>query len=162
MGEIQSNLDHQNISNSGNNNSQSNQISENIIQVDKNNDHFINVNLNVTNKTNFQHGDTSSNTNINSSTNPTAIHEESKEAEKKILNQEYYDEFNRPKYEDIVQYENQIRQEIENTSPLVSDSMNIEYLMKEFKGTIFEGAISDVMKKYKFIRTVRRDGKNFC
>jgi hypothetical protein len=84
--------------------------------------------------------------------------EEKKETEKKVFNQEYFDEFNRPKYEDIIQYENQIRQEIENNSPLVSDKLPIDYLLKEFKNTIFEGAVCDVMKKYAFIRTVRRDG----
>lgn len=87
------------------------------------------------------------------------LFEELKENEKKILNQEYYDEFNRPKYDDIIQYENSIRQEIENNSPLVSDQLNIEHLLLEFKETIFEKAILDVMKNYKFIRTIRRDGK---
>jgi hypothetical protein len=90
--------------------------------------------------------------------NQTESLEEKKEAEKKNFNQEYFDEYNRPKYEDIIQYENQIRQEIENNSPLVSDRLPIDYLLKEFKNTIFEGAVCDVMKKYAFIRTVRRDG----
>lgn len=78
-----------------------------------------------------------------------------------LLNQEYYDEFNRPKYEDIINYENELRNEIENSSPLVSDKMNINFLVEEFKNSIFEKAVNDVIKKYSQIRTVRRDGNCF-
>ena len=64
-----------------------------------------------------------------------------------------------PKVEDIINYENELRLEIEKNSPLVSDILNIDHLMIEFKNTIFENSILDVMKQYKSIRTIRRDGK---
>ena len=108
------------------------------------------------NQTNLLNRDANQIENISEKSQNT---EEKKEGDKKVFNQEYFDEFNRPKYDDIIQYENQIRQEIENNSPLVSDKLPIDYLLKEFKNTIFEGAVSDVMKKYSYIRTVRRDGE---
>jgi hypothetical protein len=58
-----------------------------------------------------------------------------------LLNQDYYDEFNRPKYDEIVNYENQIRAEIESSSPLISDKMEIVYLVAEFKDSIYESVI---------------------
>ena len=100
---------------------------------------------------------TSNNNNVNSA-NSYAQKNNEELKEKTKLNQEYYDEFNRPKYDDIIQYENLIRQEIENNSPLVSDQFDIEHLLIEFRETIFENAILNVMKKYKYIRTIRRDG----
>lgn len=57
------------------------------------------------------------------------------------LNTDYYDEFNRPKYDQIIEYENKIREEIEKSSPLVSDKMDIAYLSAEFSGSIFEESI---------------------
>lgn len=115
---------------------------------------LINVDKNISNS------HTSTNDNINNSSDKfnTIKNEESKNTQNIILNKEYYDEFNRPKYEDIVEFENHIRQEIENSSPLVSDHYNSDYLMNEFKNSIFEKAILDVIKKYKNIRTIRRDG----
>jgi hypothetical protein len=77
------------------------------------------------------------------------------------LNPDYYDEFGRPKYEDVVAYENQLRAEIELNTPLVSDKMDIVYLIAEFKDSQFEKSVEEVVQKYKFIRTVRRDGNCF-
>jgi hypothetical protein len=59
-----------------------------------------------------------------------------------LLNQDYYDEFNRPKYDEIVNYENQIRAEIESSSPLVSEKMDIVFLVTEFKDSIYENIIN--------------------
>jgi len=77
------------------------------------------------------------------------------------LNPDYYDEFGRPKYEDVVAYENQLRAEIELNTPLVSDKMDIVYLVAEFKESQFEKSVEEIVNKYKFIRTVRRDGNCF-
>ena len=77
------------------------------------------------------------------------------------LNPEYYDEFGRPKYEDVVAYENQLRAEIELNSPLVSDKLDIVYLVAEFKDSQFEKSVEEIISKYKYIRTVRRDGNCF-
>ena len=68
----------------------------------------------------------------------------------------YYDEQGRPKYEEIVKYENELRQEIENTTPLVSDKIDIDFLVSEFKDSIFENAIkvkfSNFKKFLKFLK----------
>jgi len=78
-----------------------------------------------------------------------------------FINPEYYDEFNRPKYEEIVKYENSIREEMEKNTPLISDVLNIELLQKEYKESIYEKAIDDFVKKINKWRTVRRDGNCF-
>jgi hypothetical protein len=79
----------------------------------------------------------------------------------KFLNPDYFDEFGRPKYEDVVNFENQLRAEIEQTSPLVSDKLAISYLINEFHDSNFMNSVVDITQKYKFIRTVRRDGNCF-
>jgi hypothetical protein len=81
--------------------------------------------------------------------------------EKKYYNPEYFDEFGRPKIEQSVEYENMLRAEMESMSPLVSDKFEIMYLTFEFKDSQFENSVKDVVNKYKFIRTVRRDGNCF-
>jgi len=78
-----------------------------------------------------------------------------------FLNPDYYDEFGRPKYEEIIKFQNELVQEIEHTSPLVSDKMAINYLINEFKDSHFVTSINEIVQKYKFIRTVRRDGNCF-
>jgi hypothetical protein len=78
-----------------------------------------------------------------------------------FINPEYYDEFNRPKYEEIVKYENSIREEMEKNTPLVSDLLDIELLRAEYKDSIFEKAIDDFFKKINKWRTIRRDGNCF-
>lgn len=77
------------------------------------------------------------------------------------INPEYYDEFNRPKYEEIIKYENSLREEMEKNSPLVSDLLDIELLKKEYKDSIYEKAIEEFAKKIHKWRTVRRDGNCF-
>lgn len=76
-------------------------------------------------------------------------------------NTEYYDEFNRPKYDDIIKFENELRLEIENSSPLISELLEIDFLTNEFKDSIFVSSIKEITTKYKKIRTVRRDGNCF-
>jgi len=78
-----------------------------------------------------------------------------------FINPEYYDEFNRPKYEEIVKYENSIREEMEKNTPLVSDLLDIELLRAEYKDSIFEKAIDEFFKKINKWRTIRRDGNCF-
>ena len=77
----------------------------------------------------------------------------------KVKNSEYYDENGVPKYEELINYENEIRKEIELTTPLVSEKHTIDYLTNEFKNSEYEQSIKSVVSKYKFIRTTRRDGK---
>ena len=79
----------------------------------------------------------------------------------KVKNSEYYDENGVPKYEELINYENEIRKEIELTTPLVSEKHTIDYLTNEFKNSEYEQSIKSVVSKYKFIRTTRRDGNCF-
>jgi hypothetical protein len=58
------------------------------------------------------------------------------------LNEDYYDIHGRPKYDEIINYENQLRQEMENKYPLVSDKHSMDFLVAEFKESIFENAIN--------------------
>lgn len=53
----------------------------------------------------------------------------------KVKNSEYYDENGVPKYEELINYENEIRKEIELTTPLVSEKHTIDYLTNEFKNS---------------------------
>jgi len=83
------------------------------------------------------------------------------EENKHILMPDYYDENNKLNYEGIVQQENDIRMEIEKTTPLISELFEIAHLEKEFNGSIFEQIIKDeIMPKYQGVRYVRRDGNN--
>jgi len=82
-------------------------------------------------------------------------------AQPKINNSEYYNENNIPKYDDIVEYENNLRKEIENNSPLVSDKLNIEVLFVEYENSIFEKSLQTLKSKYSSIRYIRRDGNCF-
>jgi hypothetical protein len=87
--------------------------------------------------------------------------EEENKVQGPLLNQDYYDEFNRPKYEDITKFENEIRAEIEQNSPLVSDKLDVHFLTAEFADSIFVNSVKEITDKYKYIRTVRRDGNCF-
>jgi ubiquitin thioesterase protein OTUB1 len=78
-----------------------------------------------------------------------------------LINSEYYNEGNIPKYNDIIEYENQLRQEIELTTPLVSELKPIQTLIDEYKDSIFSQSIKTICEKYKFIKYVRRDGNCF-
>ena len=79
----------------------------------------------------------------------------------KTINDEYFDEFGNPRYEAVVNFENQLRAEVELNSALISDRIDIATLIPEFENTQFEKSIRDITKKYKAIRTVRRDGNCF-
>lgn len=82
-------------------------------------------------------------------------------AEAKLLNSEYYNELNQPKYNEIVDYENKLRQEIEEKSPLISDILPVDTLIAEYKESIFANSIQEITKKYKSLRYARRDGNCF-
>lgn len=79
----------------------------------------------------------------------------------KVINTDYYNEFNIPKYNEIVDYENKLKEEIEKTTPLISEIKEIQTLIDEYKDSIFSKSIQEVSKKYKFIRYARRDGNCF-
>ena len=82
-------------------------------------------------------------------------------SDKKIVNSEYYNEHNIRRYNDIIDYENSLKAEIERTTPLISDVKPIKTLIDEYKNSIFENSIQEVSKKYQYIRYARRDGNCF-
>lgn len=81
--------------------------------------------------------------------------------DKNPKNSDYYDEKGVPKYEEIIQYENKIREEIEQSTPLISERLDIDYLTKEFANSEYENSIKKITSEYQYIRTTRRDGNCF-
>ena len=73
------------------------------------------------------------------------------EKEKKIL-----------EYEMSIEYENSLRQEIELSTPLVSEELSINILLDDYKtNQEYSNSIKQITEKYKHIRKVRRDGNCF-
>ena len=61
-----------------------------------------------------------------------------------------------------IEYENAIRNEIEQTTPLISEKLNIQILLDDYKANEeYANSIELITKKYKYIRKVRRDGNCF-
>ena len=62
----------------------------------------------------------------------------------------------------ILDYENNLRKEIEQTTPLISDELDIKVLIDEYKSNEeYLKSVENVSKKYKKMRKVRRDGNCF-
>ena len=60
------------------------------------------------------------------------------------------------------EFENAIRQEIEQTTPLISEKLNIQILLDDYKSNEeYSNSIKIITEKYKYIRKVRRDGNCF-
>ena len=65
-------------------------------------------------------------------------------------------------YEMSIEYENTIRQQIELTSPLISEELPINILLNDYKSNLeYSNSIKEITNKYKHIRKVRRDGNCF-
>ena len=65
-------------------------------------------------------------------------------------------------YEMSIDFENAIRKEIELSSPLVSEKLNIQILLDDYKSNEeYSNSVKIITEKYKFIRKVRRDGNCF-
>ena len=61
-----------------------------------------------------------------------------------------------------VEYENNIKAEIEQSMPLISEKIDIQNLLKEYESnTEYINSVKLITEKYKFIRKVRRDGNCF-
>ena len=61
-----------------------------------------------------------------------------------------------------VEYENQIKAEIEQTTPLISEQLDINILMKDYEDNFeYANSVKIITEKYKYIRKVRRDGNCF-
>ena len=65
-------------------------------------------------------------------------------------------------YELSIEYENSLRQEIELSTPLVSEELSIKVLLDDYKSNAeYSTSIKQITDKYKYIRKVRRDGNCF-
>jgi ubiquitin thioesterase protein OTUB1 len=61
-----------------------------------------------------------------------------------------------------VEYENAIKAEIEQTTPLISDKLEIQILLDDYKDNLeYANSVKIITEKYKYIRKVRRDGNCF-
>ena len=61
-----------------------------------------------------------------------------------------------------VEYENAIRNEIAQTTPLISEQLDIKILLKDYEDNLeYLNSVQIVTKKYNYIRKVRRDGNCF-
>ena len=61
-----------------------------------------------------------------------------------------------------VDYENALKEEIEQKTPLISEKIDIQNLMKEYESNEeYINSVKVITEKYKYIRKVRRDGNCF-
>ena len=62
----------------------------------------------------------------------------------------------------MLEYEYNIRKEVEKTTPLISEDFPISKLVEEYKANEeYSKIVQNIAKKYKYIRKVRRDGNCF-
>ena len=61
-----------------------------------------------------------------------------------------------------IEYENALREEIELTTPLISEQLPIDSLLNDYKNNMeYSNSVKQITNKYKYIRKVRRDGNCF-
>ena len=61
-----------------------------------------------------------------------------------------------------IEYENALREQIELSTPLISEQLNINILLDDYKNNFeYANSIKEITNKYKYIRKVRRDGNCF-
>ena len=61
-----------------------------------------------------------------------------------------------------IEYENEIKAEIEKTTPLISEELDIKVLLKDYEENLeYANSVKIITEKYKYIRKVRRDGNCF-
>ena len=61
-----------------------------------------------------------------------------------------------------IEYENALREQIELSTPLISEQLNINILLDDYKNNFeYSNSIKEITNKYKYIRKVRRDGNCF-
>jgi ubiquitin thioesterase protein OTUB1 len=56
---------------------------------------------------------------------------------------------------------NQLKKEIEEQQPYISELTDISVLKEEFKENKFESSFDDLCKRYTKVRRLRRDGNCF-
>jgi len=102
-----------------------------------------------------------SNINNNNNNNNNESNNENQKNPKNSIKNEYYDENGKLKFEEIIKYENELREEIEKTTPLISELKSINELYQEFQNSEFMNIIPLITNKYSNIRLIRRDGNCF-
>ena len=61
-------------------------------------------------------------------------------------------------YEMSLEYENFLRQEVEQTTPLISEELPVSILLDDYKSNQeYSNSVKQITDKYKYIRKVRRD-----
>ena len=61
-----------------------------------------------------------------------------------------------------IEYENALREEIEMSTPLISEQLSTDILLNDYKNNAeYSNSIKAITNKYKYIRKVRRDGNCF-
>jgi len=76
------------------------------------------------------------------------------------MTQEQVDELQK-QIELNVEYQNQLKQEIENSMPFISDVIPLEVLREEYKDNKFELCFDSLRERYSGVRRLRRDGNCF-
>ena len=90
------------------------------------------------------------------------IYKEQYSKEKKDKREEKKEKQKKSKDELILDYENNIRKEVEQQSPLISTDYNISTLLNDYKDNEqYLKIIEEISKEYKYIRKIRRDGNCF-
>ena len=150
--DINNNINNNNINNDKINSNSNNNPNEsnNIINNNSNN------NANDTNRSNNINNNTGNTNNINNETNRNNITPGANNINSN------YDDFCFA--ENILNSEqmNQIRADIDESMPLISESFSIQNLIDDYKdNTAYINSVKKIAEKYKFIRKIRRDGNCF-
>ena len=102
------------------------------------------------NNSNIQNIDNNRNTSSNNK-NTESSKENGKEINKNMFGAEL-----------SIEYENALREEIEMSTPLISEQLSIDILLNDYKNNAeYSNSIKAITNKYKYIRKVRRDGNCF-
>ena len=141
-----------------NNNYNNYNYQQNQSQNKSNNIHNINNSLN--NFSNINYGNQKMKNTINEINENRAnnINENGQQ----VANMEKEEKKEKTRDELILDYENNLRKEIEKSAPLISEDFNINVLIDEYKSNEeYLKSIQNISKKYKYIRKVIRDGNCF-
>ena len=110
----------------------------------------------MSNPQSVQPEQSSNNTNPNPNSKQD-INSNNQKTEEQIKNDDI-----RKQYEMSIEYVNNLRQEIEMTTPLISNELPISELLEDYKSNNeYSSSIKEITNKYKYIRKVRRDGNCF-
>ena len=110
------------------------------------------ISNNNINNSNFQNNNITQNQLNNQQQNPNDTEANKKANAEKI----------KLEYEMSIEYENSLRQEIEMSTPLVSEEIPTSILMEDYKSNSeYSNSVKQITDKYKHMKKVRRDGNCF-